>query len=100
MRRSILAFIFGVSVMIGCGQGSSPPSPESPAPEVSSEIALKERLEFIAENGGMGSAFAGIVEMCEKNGDKALVAEAKKLLGVQDPETAKKIAKGMLTKLK
>jgi hypothetical protein len=47
----------------------------------------------------MGSAFAGIKELCEKSGKPALVADAQKLESAQSPEAAKAIAKGMLGKL-
>lgn len=98
MRFSVLALF--LSLFVGCGDaGTSAPSPESPAPEVTDEAGLKERLEFIAENGGMGSAFAGIKEMCEKSGNAALVSEAAKLESVSSPDAAKKIAKSMLEKL-
>lgn len=87
------------SCIAGCGVGTSPPSPESPPPEVTSDAQLKERLEFIANNGGMGSAFAGIKEMCEKSGKPGLSADAAKLESARSPEAAKAIAKGMLGKL-
>ncbi len=94
------AAVLTMSTLIaGCGSGTSAPSPEGPPPEVSSDAQLKERLEFIAANGGMGSAFAGIKEMCEKSGKKDLVADATKLENAQSSEAAKAIAKGMLGKL-
>lgn len=101
MRLLSLALLCTVVLcLVGCGPGTSAPSPESPPPEVSSEQQFKERLQFIADNGGMGSAFAGIVEMAEKTGDSSLVTDAKKLVQVQTPEQAKTIAKSMLGKLK
>lgn len=95
-----VALLLTVSCIAGCGgAGESAPSPEGPPPEVSSDAQLKERLEFIANNGGMGSAFAGIKEMCEKSGKKDLVADAAKLESAQSSDAAKAIAKGMLGKL-
>jgi hypothetical protein len=92
--------VLALSVAVGCGGGgSSPPTEPSPTPEVTSDAQLKERLQYIAESGGMGSAFAGIKELCEKSGKPALVADAQKLESAQSPEAAKAIAKGMLGKL-
>jgi len=94
-----IAVFLSLSVIGGCGGGSSAPTEPSPSPEVTNDAQLKERLEFIANNGGMGSAFAGIKELCEKNGKTELVADATKLEAAQSPEAAKAIAKGMLGKL-
>ncbi len=97
---SKVTLLLALSVAVGCGgAGSSPPSEPSPAPEVTNDTQLKERLQFIAESGGMGSALAGIKELCEKTGKAALLADAEKLENAQSPEAAKAIAKGMLGKL-
>lgn len=94
-----LCFCFGVAAGCGGSDGGSGPQAAPTSPEVSSDAELKERLEFIAEAGGMGSAMAGVVELCEKKGDKSLIADAKKLMNVSKPEAAKKIAADMLKKL-
>jgi hypothetical protein len=85
---------------IGCGGPGTPISQVNPeGPKVTTDDAFKERIKFISENGGMGSAFAGIVELAEKKGDAALVADAKLLEKANSPAQAKTIAKRMLEKL-
>ena len=86
---------------VGCSRSTPvPPAKNADNPAVTTDAALKERLTFISEVGGMGSAFSGIVEMAEKKGDAALIADAKELSKSQSPAKAKVIAKKMLEKLK
>ena len=101
MKKILIAICLPVvaSIFAGCGSSTSAPSPEGPPPEVTSDAQLKERLEFIAKNGGMGSAFAGIEELCKKTGKDDLVTSAQELAACQDSESAKTIAQGMLDKL-
>ncbi|MCA9048457.1 MAG: hypothetical protein KDA89_06995 [Planctomycetaceae bacterium] len=102
MRRILLGLtlVVSASLHIGCsGGGTSAPSPESPSPEITTDSELKERLQFIAESGGTGSALAGVKELCEKAGKASLVSDAEKLERTDNPEAAKKIAQGMLEKL-
>ena len=100
MKRSCCALLIACLAVVGCNR-STPITPVPKAgPAVTSEQAFKERVTFIATNGGMGSAFAGIVELAEKSGDATLVADAKQLEKVQSPDKAKAIAKKMLEKIK
>lgn len=80
---------------LGCG-GTTPVEPDPNGPKVTSEDELKDRIDFIANSGGMGSAFAGVAEMAEKKGDKDLVVQAKQLEKSKTPEQAKVIARKML----
>src|SRR5882757_2600913 len=86
-------------LLMGCG-GTTPVKPTEEGPRVTSEDEFKERIAFIAESGGTGSALAGIVEMAQQNGDAGVVADAKALEKAQSPEQAKTIAKKLLEKLK
>lgn len=84
-----------VGFVIGCG-GAPVVKPPVDGPKVTDEKVFKERIQFIADSGGTGSATAGIVEMAEKQGNPDLVTEAKKLSATQNPDEAKLIAKNML----
>jgi hypothetical protein len=93
MNRWALFFVIGF--VIGCG-GAPAVMPPADGPKVTDEESFKERIQFIANTGGTGSATAGLVEMAEKQGNADLVADAKKLSKTQNPDDAKLIAKNML----
>lgn len=93
MNRWALFLVIGF--VMGCG-GEPAVEPSEDGPKVTDEDSFKERIQFIADSGGTGSATAGLVEMAEKQGNADLVAEAKRLSATQTPDEAKAIAKNML----
>lgn len=100
-RSLLMCGVFSV-FMLGCG-GGSPPGEVSPIGEVKSVDELKQRLQYVVESGQAGSALAGLDTEINKIPDeakkKALLADFTKLSNTQDPNAAKAIAKGMISKL-
>ena len=99
-----LCFVSVLTVtLVGCDSGNKPASPINSSPAVSSNDALKARLDEMAKTGAAGSALAGMEEVIGKIEDatkrESLMKNYKLLSQANSPEEVKKLAEEMASQL-